>query len=83
MGVAAAGRIAARLIAQGLAPGTPVAVIENGTMADQKTAAGALRDLEALVRDNGITGPALIIIGEVARRAQAEALAERPRALAV
>ena len=83
MGVGAAGRIAARLIAQGLAPGTPVAVIENGTMADQKTAAGALRDLEALVRDNGITGPALIIIGEVARRAQAEALAERPRALAV
>ena len=83
MGVGAAGRIAVRLIAQGLAPGTPVAVIENGTMADQKTAAGALRDLEVLVRDNGITGPALIIIGEVARRAAAEAPAERPRALAV
>jgi siroheme synthase len=52
-------------------------------MADQKTAAGALRDLEALVRDNGITGPALIIIGEVARCAAAEALAEPSRALAV
>ena len=83
MGVGAAGRIAARLIAQGLAPATPVAVIENATMTDQKTAAGALRDLEALVRDNGITGPALIIIGEVARRAAAEALAEPSRALAV
>jgi hypothetical protein len=35
------------------------------------------------VRDNGIAGPAVIIIGEVARRAQAEAPAERPRALAV
>ncbi len=83
MGAGTAGRIAARLIAQGLAPATPVAVIENATMADQKTAAGALRDLEALVHDNGITGPALIIIGEVARRAQTVALAERPCALAV
>jgi uroporphyrin-III C-methyltransferase/precorrin-2 dehydrogenase/sirohydrochlorin ferrochelatase len=83
MGVETAGRTAARLIAQGLAPGTPAAVIENGTLASQKAAVGALRDLEALVRDNGITGPALILIGEVVRLADAQAPAERPRALAV
>ncbi len=83
MGVAAAGRIAARLIEHGLAPGTPVAVIENGTRANQRAVAGALRDLEALVRGNRIAGPALIIIGEVARRADANAVAERPRAVAV
>ncbi len=83
MGVETAGRTAARLMAQGLAPGTPAAVIENGTLASQKAVVGTLRDLEALVRDNGITGPALILIGEVVRLADAEAVAERPRAVAV
>ena len=83
MGVAAAGRIAARLIENGLAPGTPVAVVENGTLANQRSAAGSLRGLEALIRDNGITGPALIIVGEVARRADAGALGAPLRAVAV
>ncbi len=83
MGVETAGRTAARLIAHGLAPGTPAAVIESGTLASQKAVVGTLCDLEALVRDNGIAGPALILIGEVVRLADAEALAERPRAVAV
>ncbi len=83
MGVETAGRTAARLIAQGLAPGTPAAVIENGTLANQKAVVGTLCDLEALVRDNGITGPALILIGEVVRLADAQDSAERPRAVAV
>jgi uroporphyrin-III C-methyltransferase / precorrin-2 dehydrogenase / sirohydrochlorin ferrochelatase len=69
MGVSTAGRIAARLIEHGVAPTTPVAVVENGTRPDQQVAAGSLAGLEALIRDNGIDGPAVIIVGEVVRLA--------------
>ena len=82
MGVSTAGRTAAQLIEHGLAATTPVAVIENGTLASQKTAVGALGGLEALIRDNGITGPAVIVIGEVVRHADAARLPERLHALA-
>ena len=65
MGVSAAGRIAARLIENGLAPSTPVAVVENGTRPEQRVVAGSLAGLGALIRDNGIDGPAVIFVGEV------------------
>jgi len=79
MGVSAAGRIATRLIDNGLPPATPVAVVENGTRADQRTVQGSLRDLEAVIDEHGIVGPAVIIIGEVVRAAAAlETPARRP-----
>src|SRR5690606_36903322 len=65
MGVSAAGRIAARLIENGLAPSTPVAIVENGTRPEQRVVAGSLAGLGALIRDNGIDGPAVIFVGEV------------------
>jgi uroporphyrin-III C-methyltransferase / precorrin-2 dehydrogenase / sirohydrochlorin ferrochelatase len=71
MGVGAAGRIAARLIEHGLDPATPVAVIENGTLPDQKAVYGGLSGLGWLVRQSGIAGPALIVIGRVAALADA------------
>jgi uroporphyrin-III C-methyltransferase/precorrin-2 dehydrogenase/sirohydrochlorin ferrochelatase len=83
MGVSTAGLLSRRLIEHGLAPATPVAVIENGTLASQKTAVGSLADLESVVRDHGITGPALIIVGEVARQADTAVLPELARAVAV
>ena len=86
MGVGAAGRIAARLIEHGLAPATPVAVIENGTLPNQKALYGRLSGLGWLVRQSDITGPALIVIGRVAALADAAvpALADEPvRAVAV
>jgi uroporphyrin-III C-methyltransferase/precorrin-2 dehydrogenase/sirohydrochlorin ferrochelatase len=86
MGVGAAGRIAARLIEHGLEPATPVAVIENGTLANQKAAYGRLSGLGWLVRQSGIAGPALIVIGRVAALADAAAPAiesEPVRAVAV
>ncbi|MEE8534969.1 MAG: siroheme synthase CysG [Kiloniellales bacterium] len=69
MGVATADRTAERLIAHGLAAQTPVAVIENGTLENQKTVAGTLGELGSLVRAGGIRGPAIIVIGEVAGQA--------------
>ena len=41
-------------------------MIENGTRPDQRGFTGQVHDLDALVRANGITGPALIVIGDVA-----------------
>jgi uroporphyrin-III C-methyltransferase/precorrin-2 dehydrogenase/sirohydrochlorin ferrochelatase len=70
MGVSTAGATAARLIEHGLDPATPVAVIENGTLPNQKVATGSLAGLETLLRAQGIKGPALIIVGEVVRLAE-------------
>ncbi|MEQ9556359.1 MAG: siroheme synthase CysG [Rhodospirillales bacterium] len=64
MGIGGAGAIANDLSRHGLAD-TPVAVIENGTRPDQRIFTGRVRGLDALVRANGITGPALIVIGDV------------------
>ena len=80
MGVATAGAIAARLIEHGLAPSTPVAIIENGTLPNERVLRTRLDELESTIRDHGIRGPAMILIGAVVDRAQhaavpAEALA--------
>ena len=83
MGVATAPRTARRLIEHGLSPDTPVAVIENGTRADERVVTGLLGDLGALIRDENILGPAVIVVGEVARRAETARNTARARALAV
>lgn len=91
MGVSTAGTVAERLIAHGLSAATPVAVIENGTRPEQKVVTARLDALAGRLQEAEIAGPALIIIGEVARRALEadlaaelqEAAAALPRALAV
>jgi uroporphyrin-III C-methyltransferase/precorrin-2 dehydrogenase/sirohydrochlorin ferrochelatase len=65
MGVGTAGTIAARLVAAGREPSTPVAVIENGTRAEEIRAFGVLGELSEIIQRAGIQGPALLIIGEV------------------
>ena len=74
MGVSVAGTIAARLLAHGLAPTTPVAIIENGTRPDERHVFGTVATLAATVRDNAIKGPAVIIIGDVAAAGAAGAV---------
>lgn len=83
MGVAAAGRIAERLIGSGMAPATPVAVVENGTLQDQRGVVGRLDGLKSLIRESGIVGPAIIFVGEAARAAKAEVPTAPRWALAV
>lgn len=75
MGVSTVSTIARRLIEDGMDPAMPAAIVENGTRAGQKVVTGAVAGLEALVAANAITGPAVIIIGEVVSRASAPALA--------
>ena len=65
-GVGTAAAIAEKLIEAGRAPDTPVAVIENGTLANEIQVFGILAELPELIEQNGILGPAMLIIGEVA-----------------
>ena len=76
MGTSAASAVATRLIGAGRDPETPVAVVENGTLPDQRVAYGTLAGLGRLAADGRGAGPALIIIGDtvaLARGAGAEA----------
>ncbi len=81
MGASIAGRIAARLIAGGMDPDTPSAVISNGTRADQHVETGFLAELEELAA-RAAAGPALIVVGDVVRHADAWA-ESTPRQAAV
>ena len=67
----------------GLRPTTPVAVVENGTLPDQRGVVGRLGALRALIRESGIKGQAIIFVGEAAGRLAAGAgSAASPLALA-
>lgn len=74
MGAGKAASIAAHLIAAGRGASTPVAVIENGTLPNQKILKGGLAGLGDLVEQGRVAGPALLVIGEVAALADAGAL---------
>ncbi|MEL0209943.1 MAG: SAM-dependent methyltransferase, partial [Novosphingobium sp.] len=68
MGVATSEAIAEKLMADGLAPEMPVAVIENAARPQMRVLRGTLAALGPLVSDNKVKSPALIVIGEVAGR---------------
>lgn len=71
MGGRRADTLSERLIAHGRAPGTPVALVENGTRADQRVLRGRLDELPRLARELRAGAPALLVIGEVAALADA------------
>ena len=75
MGVGTSGTISEKLIAAGRSANTPVAVIENGTRANEIRVFGQLAELSSMIENAGIKGPALLVIGEVAG-IPVEALAE-------
>jgi uroporphyrin-III C-methyltransferase/precorrin-2 dehydrogenase/sirohydrochlorin ferrochelatase len=76
MGVSAAGEVAGKLIQAGLSASTPVAIVENGTRWDQRVIKGDLQQAADLIRAHGVAGPALLVIGEVTRAAEAGLRAE-------
>ncbi len=71
MGVATAEAIAEKLIADGLSPEMPVAVIENATRADMRVLRAPLAGLPDLVARKRVKSPAVIVIGEVAAEREA------------
>ena len=66
MGVGGLAAIRANLLAHGRPASTPVAIVENGSRADQRVTLTTLGELDAVARDGGIRSPALVIVGEVA-----------------
>jgi len=66
MGIATAPQIAEKLMADGLAPETSVAVIENATRSEMRVLRGPLAGLPDLVQEQRVRSPALIVIGDVA-----------------
>lgn len=71
--------VAEQLIAGGMDPATPAAVIECGTLACQRTVSAPLRELAAVIQREGIHPPALFVVGRtVALREKLAWFEERP-----
>ena len=79
MGIATAAAIADKLMADGVAPDVPVAVLERGTRANSRALRTLLADLGDMVVREQVQSPALIVIGAVAALADAD---DRLKALA-
>ncbi|MGY1671182.1 uroporphyrinogen-III C-methyltransferase [Geodermatophilus sp. SYSU D00710] len=76
MGVDTAGPIAAALVEHGRSPGTPVAVVADGSTPTQRVVRSTLADLARTLADEGIRPPAVWVVGEVVGLAPA---LDRPR----
>ncbi|WP_291099108.1 MULTISPECIES: uroporphyrinogen-III C-methyltransferase [unclassified Flavobacterium] len=46
---------------------TPVAIIQNGTLPNEKVGVGTINTIGKVVTENGLSSPAIIVIGEVVR----------------
>jgi uroporphyrinogen III methyltransferase/synthase len=66
MGVRALPRIAEQLIAGGRPADQPAAVVERGTLPDQRVVHGTLRDIAARAAEAGIKPPSVTVVGPVA-----------------
>ncbi len=66
MVVAALEEFCTQLAQRGRAPGTPVAVIENGSRPEQRVLLGRLDNIAALAAAHSLQSPALLVVGEVA-----------------
>lgn len=75
MGVSQAGQIATSLIDQGIEAALPAAIVENATHADQRVYLATVGTMASLIISQGIASPALLVIGDVARRMPADRLA--------
>ena len=66
MGATRVERIAKELVRAGRDPATPVAVIENGTLPNQRTTTGTLDTIGDRATVVGVRAPAVVVVGEVA-----------------
>ncbi len=67
MGLAGLERVSRELIAHGLSPHAPAAIIQKGTTAAQRFVAGTLAALPGLAAAARLRAPTLIVIGKVVR----------------
>ncbi|MEW5744271.1 MAG: uroporphyrinogen-III C-methyltransferase [Nitrospirota bacterium] len=67
MGIKNIGGITSKLIEHGKSPETPVAVVRWGTRPDQKTVVSTLKGIAALVKEEHIKPPAVMVVGDVVK----------------
>jgi uroporphyrin-III C-methyltransferase / precorrin-2 dehydrogenase / sirohydrochlorin ferrochelatase len=72
MGLNAAGDVAARLLAEGIAPATPVTIVENGTLPSERVIETTIGQLWDTIHTRGVVGPAIIYVGLAKARASAD-----------
>lgn len=65
MGLLGLAPLCAKLIEHGLPADWPIAIIQQGTTARQKTVVGTLTTLPALAEKAGLRAPTLILVGQV------------------
>jgi uroporphyrin-III C-methyltransferase len=65
MGVATLAQISQQLIEAGMNPAMPAAVIEQGTIARQRSVRGPLAEIAGRVTTAGLHSPAVVVIGRV------------------
>jgi uroporphyrin-III C-methyltransferase/precorrin-2 dehydrogenase/sirohydrochlorin ferrochelatase len=65
MGLVGMEKICEQLIAHGVSPGMPAAVVQQGTTQKQRVVVATLKDLAEKVKEAQIKAPCLTIIGEV------------------
>ena len=86
MGVATAADITEKLISDGVSPDMPVAVLERVTRKGSRAIRTLLTDLGDMIDREGVASPAIIIVGEVVLKSDAQdklrAFAEQAEQLA-
>ena len=65
MGVGRLREISSELLAAGRSPETPVAVVRWGTLPEQRTVTGTLRDIAERVAEAKLKPPAITVVGDV------------------
>jgi uroporphyrin-III C-methyltransferase/precorrin-2 dehydrogenase/sirohydrochlorin ferrochelatase len=70
MGVRELPTLRENLIAHGMRPDTSFALVENGSLPQQRTVCGVLSELVELAARHAVQSPALLILGPTARNAQ-------------
>lgn len=69
MGLTTLPRVIEALLAGGMWPSTPAAMIERGTTAAQRSVVSTLAELPAAVKREGLRAPALFVVGPTVRHA--------------
>ncbi len=82
MGISRIEELSAALLTAGMAPETPAAVISSAHTQAQRHSAGTLVGLARLAREQGLSSPAVLVIGSVAAAARAQVDELTRRALA-
>ena len=71
MGVSTMAQTQDALLRAGMAPSTPVAMVENASLAQQRHRLSTLADMLADARDFGLRSPAILVVGQVVGIAEA------------